>query len=129
MREALGVVGRDQAAVDHQVDVVGLVHRHDRGLQAVGDRARLLAGTAVRLLDRQCFAGGLFPFGDEGRVDVLEQFPHDVIGNIQQHRVGGARRDGQRQGQRRDGGGENPAAGLAGELRWRKFVGHNQLVL
>ena len=131
VREFLGPVLGDQAAVGQHVDVVGLVHRHHRRFEPVGHRARLLARAAVRLLDDDGVAGFFLVVGDEDRVDLLVQFARHVVGHVEQFDVGGAggagdegqrqRTQDQGQGQLR-GGGEHPAAWVE-----RRSIGHRVL--
>jgi hypothetical protein len=67
-----GSVGDEQAAPGQHIDVIGLIHRHNRCFQAIGDRARLFAGAAMRRVDGQRFAGRFFLFSNKYRIDFLE---------------------------------------------------------
>ena len=92
--QALGPVARDQrAALGQDVDVVGLVHRDDVGLQPFDHAARLLAAAAVRLVQREHLAGGLLPVRREGRVVVLVELARHVVADVEQ-RLAGALRQG-----------------------------------
>ena len=87
--QALLPIGRNEIALlGELVDVTGERQRDDVGLEAVDDRARLFAGAAVRLLDRDVFAGLLFPVLDERGVELLIELARRVIGNVQQRRLG-----------------------------------------
>ena len=109
------------------VDVAGERQRHDVGLEAVDDRARLLAGAAVRLLDGDVLAGLRLPVLGEGRVEVLIELARRIVGDVEQRRVGVGGRDGQRQadGQRecqRQGQWMCAAARDEREHRWNSMV-------
>ncbi len=101
--ELLGPVLGHQAALGQHVDVIGLVHGEHGRFHAVRHRTRLFGRAAVRLLDANGFAGSVLVFGDEGGVDVLEQFAGDVIGGIEQHDLGRVGGQWQAQGQRAGG--------------------------
>ena len=66
------------------VDVVGERQRRDVGLEAVDDRARLLARSAVRLVDVDRLPGLLLPLRRERLVDVLVQLARRIVGDVQQ---------------------------------------------
>ena len=94
MRQLLLPVRREPAAVFHQcVGVAGQRQRDHVGIQAVDDRAGLLAGAAMRLFDGDVLTGGGFPvFGESGVVFDVE-FTCGVVGDIEQGhgRLGGWR--------------------------------------
>ena len=71
------------------VDVAGERQRHDVGVEPVDDGARLLAGAAVRLVDRDVLAGLLLPVLGEGRVVVLIELARRIVGDVEQRRLGG----------------------------------------
>ncbi len=96
----LPVRRQELALLRERVDVVGERERHDVGLQAVDDRARLLAGAAVRLLDLDDLAGLLLPVRDERGVVVRVQLARRVIRHVQERRF---RRTGARDEQHRAG--------------------------
>ena len=66
------------------VDVVRQRQRRDVGLQAVDDRARLLARSAVRLVDVDRLPGLLLPLRRERLVDVLVQLARRIVRDVQQ---------------------------------------------
>ena len=78
--------GDQLAVLGDRVDVVGERQRHDVGLEAVDDRARLLARAAVRLVDGDVVAGLRLPVLGEGRVEVLVELARRVVGDVQQRR-------------------------------------------
>jgi len=89
------VRGHEMALLREQIDIVGLVHRHDVGLQALQHRERLRARSAVRLPDRHALAGLLLIVGDEARVDVLVQLARHVVRDVEERRVSVRRRRAQ----------------------------------
>src|SRR5690349_10804862 len=66
------------------VDVVAESERRDVGLEAVEDRARLLAGSAVGLLELDALAGLLQPMGSKERVVVGVEFARRIVGNVEE---------------------------------------------
>ena len=74
-----------------RVDVAGERQRHDIGVEAVDDRAGLLARAAMRLLDRDVFAGLGLPVGGEGLVEVLVELAGRIVGHVEQRLVGECR--------------------------------------
>ena len=91
------------------VDVVGERERDDVGVEAVDDRARLLARAAVRLLDGDDVAGLRLPVRRERGVVLLVELARRVVRDVQQRhvrRVRGngddERRGGERRGSRKD---------------------------
>ena len=66
------------------VDVERQRQRRDVGLEAVDDRARLLARSAVRLVDVDRLPGLLLPLRRERLVDVLVQLARRIVGDVQQ---------------------------------------------
>mmetsp|Transcript_1013 Transcript_1013/g.2518 ORF Transcript_1013/g.2518 Transcript_1013/m.2518 type:complete len:300 (-) Transcript_1013:577-1476(-) len=106
IREAAAPVGRGQAVDGELVDVGGLVHRHDVGLQAADHGADLFARTAVALVHADRMALGLFG-GHEGRVELLVQLAGHVVGHVEQSWIGG-------QCRQRGGGQERDHCGAAG---------------
>ena len=52
--------------------LIRLIHGDHVGFESVRDRPRLLAGTTMRLVDRDRLPGALLPLADEGSVVVLE---------------------------------------------------------
>ena len=77
-------VGRNEAAVlGELIDVAGERQRHDVGLEAVDHRARLLARAAVRLLDRDVFAGLRLPVLGEGGVELLVELARRIVGDVE----------------------------------------------
>ena len=73
-----------EAALRDRVDVVGQRQRDDVGVEAVDDRPRLGAGSAVRLLHRHGLAGFLPPVLGEGRVELGVQLARGVVRHVQQ---------------------------------------------
>jgi hypothetical protein len=73
MLQPLLPVVRDQPAFADSIDIGRKRERDEIGFEAVDRRARLFAGTAVRLLDRDVVAGLGFPLAREGGVEVLVQ--------------------------------------------------------
>ena len=61
--------GQQLAVLGDRVDVGGKRQRDDVGVETVDHRARLLAGAAVRLLDRDLLAGLRLPLLGERRVE------------------------------------------------------------
>ena len=85
------------------VDVRGQRERHHVGAQAVDDRARLLAGAAMRLLDRHVVAGFRLPVFGEGRVVVRVEFARRVVRDVEQLNVlRGERRGAEHRDERKD---------------------------
>ena len=81
---------RNEAAIGNLVDVIGEREGHDVGGQAVDNRARLLARSAVGLLDLDRLAG-LGELARERRVDVGIELAGRIIRDIEQRYVGSAR--------------------------------------
>src|SRR3546814_7870372 len=69
------------AGLDQRQDVAAERQRHDVGVEAVEHRARLLAGAAVRLLDRHGVAGLGLVLGDELVVDRAVQLAGRIVGD------------------------------------------------
>ena len=88
VREFLRPVLGDQPLVGQKLDIVGLIHGHHVGLQTVGDSPHLLGRTAVRLLQFNALARFRLPVFLEHRVVILVHVAGDVVGSIQQGRVG-----------------------------------------
>ena len=65
----------------------GLVHGDDVGIEARDDGQRLLARSAVRLVDGDRLAGLGLPLGGESGIDVLIELARDVIGDVQDCRL------------------------------------------
>ena len=81
---------RDEAAVGNLVDVVGERERDDVGGKPVDHRARLLARSAVRLLDLDRLAGRLGELARERRVDVGVELAGRIVRDVEQGHIGGA---------------------------------------
>ncbi len=91
------------------IDVTGESERHDVGLEAVDHGTGLLAGAAVRLLDRDIFARRRLPMLGECHVEVLIELARRVIRYVEKlDRLGSGCRSGdagcQAQGQRQAAG-------------------------
>ena len=84
LRQALLPAGVHEAALLDGVDVVGERERGDIGIEAVDDRPRLGAGSAVRLLHRHGLPGLLAPVLGERRVELGVQLARGIVGHIQQ---------------------------------------------
>jgi len=80
------VVWHQLAVVGQGVDVGGHVHGDDIGRQAIDHRTRLLARAAEGHLHIDLLVVLGFPVLLEGRVVVLVEVTHHVIGNVQQGR-------------------------------------------
>src|SRR5690606_40606990 len=105
--QARGPVRRHQlATVDQDVDVIGLVHGDDVGLQAFDHGVGLLGRAAVRLVHREVFTGGLLPVRREDLVVVLVALAGDVVADVEQ---GGGGRGGRGQGTHAQHAGEQGA--------------------
>ena len=89
-------VGRKQPGLlGDLVDVVGQRQRHHVGLQAVDDRAGLLARAAVRLPDGDVLARLRLPVLGELLVEVLVELARRIVGDVEQgHRLPAALGDG-----------------------------------
>ena len=100
MRQAGLPVGRDLVRLgDDLVDVAGERERDDVGVEAVDDRARLLARAAVRLAHRDDVAGLRLPVGGERRVVLLVELARRVVRDVEQrHRRRVRGRDGEHAG-------------------------------
>ena len=77
-----------QAGVGDLVDVALERQRHDVGLEAVDDGARLGAGAAVRLLDGDGLAGLLLPVGGEDLVVGFVELAGRIVGDVEDGGVG-----------------------------------------
>ncbi len=89
MREALDPIGGHEVAILVQLlDVAGERQRHHVGLETVDDSTRLLAGAAVRLLDRYVVASLGFPVFGEGGVIILIKFASRIVGDVEQRHFG-----------------------------------------
>ena len=84
----LAPVAGDEARAGQHVDVRCLVHGDHVAFQPGHNRLDLLAGAAVGLVDRKLLARLALPLGGKGGVDVLVQLAGDVVGDVQQGRVG-----------------------------------------
>ena len=83
MRQALLPVPGDPAAVVGQrIDVPRQAERHDVGVQPVDHRARLFAGTAMRLLDDDVLPGLALPVTREGLVELDLQLLQEEQGEF-----------------------------------------------
>ncbi|MNO99397.1 hypothetical protein D3C76_911650 [compost metagenome] len=90
--------------VDQGVDVGGHVHGDHIGRQTVDHRPRLLARTAEGHLHVDLLVVLGFPVLLEGRVVVLVEVAHHVVGNVEQGRGGlGEVAEGQARGEQRGG--------------------------
>ena len=74
----------DELGLADRVGVGPHRERHDVGVEAVDDGARLRARAAVRLFDLERRARALLVGGDEVRVDVAPQLARRVVGDVQQ---------------------------------------------
>ncbi|MOA28380.1 hypothetical protein D3C78_1493200 [compost metagenome] len=92
MRQAGAPVLVDLAGVlDDGVDIALQRQRHHVGLKAVDNRARLLAGTAMRLLDGDVLTRIGLPLLGEGFVEILVEFTGRVVGHVEQLGLRGGR--------------------------------------
>src|SRR6202023_2983139 len=97
--------GGPQAGGGDGSDVVGQVEGDDGALEAVDDRARLLAGAAVRLLDSHLLAGPRLPGTGERGAEAVVELGRRIVGDVEQLDL--LRRGG--------GGAAAGAAGAAGK--------------
>mmetsp|Transcript_38549 Transcript_38549/g.63491 ORF Transcript_38549/g.63491 Transcript_38549/m.63491 type:complete len:347 (-) Transcript_38549:206-1246(-) len=111
VRQLFLPVGTEQAAVGQRVDVIGQGQGDDIGLQAVDDRARLLARAAVRGLDAQRLAGLGLPVLREGLVEILVELAGRVVGDVEQRGLGQGGKDGASGCKAERKGGEEAAHG------------------
>ncbi len=104
------------AGVFHDgVDVALKGQGHDVGFKAVDDRAGLLAGPAMRLLDGDRLARVRLPLGGKGLIVILVELPGGVIRDIEQGRIGKCKT----KHAKLDGAGDK-----CGGKRLQRFVGH-----
>ncbi|MNS84121.1 hypothetical protein D3C72_1179340 [compost metagenome] len=130
VRQALLPVFGDPAAVGVQrVGVAGQGQGGHVGVQPVDDGARLLARTAVRLLDAHVLAGLGLPVLGEGLVVVHVQLAGRVVRHVQQrHGALGTRRTLRKRRQCRQGQGTGHA-GTQGKLDKVAAKAHGVLLL
>lgn len=92
MRQTGAPVLVDLAGIlDDGVDIALQCERDHIRFQTVDDRARLLAGTAMRLLDGEVFTGVGLPLLGEGFVEILVEFTGRIIGHVEQLGLRGGR--------------------------------------
>ena len=84
MGKALCPIGCHDAFAGQEIDVGGGVHRDHVGVQTVVHCTRLRARTAMRLIDLDVFASGLFVIGNEGCVVVFVKLAGHVIRGVEQ---------------------------------------------
>src|ERR1019366_7819119 len=78
-----GPVRSDEARASDSVDVVGETERDDVCFQPVDNGPRLLAGAAVRLPNRDLYAGLLGVALGERRVDRLVELAGGIVGDVE----------------------------------------------
>ena len=119
--------GIDEARALDGGDVPAERQRHHVGVEAVDDRARLLARAAMRLLERDIVSGLRLVFGREKLVVLGVELARRVVRDIEQANVS---RDGRRSGAesagkskagQSKGGAERPYFPLHHSFAFRQF--------
>ena len=84
MRKSFGPICRHDAFACQELDVGGGIHGDHIGIETVIDGASLRTRAAVRLVNLEVFASGLFKVGHKSRVVFFVKLAGNVVGGVQQ---------------------------------------------